>query len=84
MKLMAENAISSFFYYMWNAWGETECKIVFGGMHKHFWGACCRRFKSCHPDRKRFSKLKNNLLDRFPIFIPGQKRVKYWYIYIFA
>lgn len=37
MKLMAENAISSFFYYMWNAWGETECKIVFGGMHKHFW-----------------------------------------------
>ena len=50
MKLMAENAISSFFYYMWNAWGETECKIVFGGMHKHFWGACCRRFKSCHPD----------------------------------
>ena len=38
MKLMAENAISSFFYYMWNAWGETECKIVFGGMHKHFWG----------------------------------------------
>lgn len=37
MKLMAENAISSFFYYMWNAWGETECKIVFGGMYKHFW-----------------------------------------------
>ena len=37
MKLMAENAISSFFYCMWNAWGETECKIVFGGMHKHFW-----------------------------------------------
>ena len=37
MKLMAENAISSFFYYMWNAWGETECKIVFGGMYRHFW-----------------------------------------------
>ena len=50
----------------------------------HVWGACCRRFKSCHPDRKRFSKLKNNLLDRFPIFKPGQKRDKYWYIYIFA
>ena len=41
-------------------------------------------FKSCHPDRKRFSKLKNNLLDRFPIFTPGQKRDKYRYIYIFA
>ena len=43
-----------------------------------------KKIESCHPDRKRFSKLKNNLLDRFPIFIPGQKRDKYWYIYIFA
>ena len=40
------------------------------------WGACCRRFKSCHPDRKRFSKLKNNLLNRFPILQPGQERDK--------
>ena len=37
MKLMAENAVSSFFYYMWNAWGEAECKIVFGSMYRHFW-----------------------------------------------
>lgn len=42
----------------------------------HVWGACCRRFKSCHPDRKRFSKLKNNLLNRFPILQPGQERDK--------
>ena len=37
MKLMAENALSSFLYYMWNAWGEIECRIIFGGMHDHFW-----------------------------------------------
>ena len=37
MKYHAENAVSSFFYYMWNAWSKEECKIVFGGMHLHFW-----------------------------------------------
>lgn len=37
MKYHAENAVSSFFYYMWNAWSREECKIVFGGMHLHFW-----------------------------------------------
>ena len=24
------NAVSSFFYYMWNAWSEDECKVVYG------------------------------------------------------
>ncbi|MCM1331562.1 MAG: hypothetical protein NC248_03020 [Bacteroides sp.] len=37
MKYHAENAVSSFFYYMWNAWSKEECKVVFGGMHLHFW-----------------------------------------------
>lgn len=37
MKYHAENAVSSFFYYMWNAWSKEECKVVFGGMYKHFW-----------------------------------------------
>lgn len=37
MKYLAENAVSSFFYYMWNAWSKEECKIVFGGMSRHFW-----------------------------------------------
>ena len=26
MKYHAENAVSSFFYYMWNAWSKEECK----------------------------------------------------------
>lgn len=33
----AENAVSSFFYYMWNAWSEDECKVVYGEMSRHFW-----------------------------------------------
>ena len=37
MKYQAENAVSSFFYYMWNAWSKEECEIVFGNMYRHFW-----------------------------------------------
>ena len=29
MRLDPVNAVSSFHYYMWNAWGEEECKITF-------------------------------------------------------
>lgn len=41
MKLPVENAVSSFFYYMWNAWSEDECRIVFEDMPKHFWDKWC-------------------------------------------
>ena len=37
MRLDPVNAVSSFHYYMWNAWDEEECKITFGSMYKHFW-----------------------------------------------
>lgn len=37
MKYQAENAVSSFFYYMWNAWSEEECRTVFKEMYPHFW-----------------------------------------------
>ena len=33
MRLDPVNAVSSFHYYMWNAWGEEECKITFGGAY---------------------------------------------------
>lgn len=36
MRLDPVNAVSSFHYYMWNAWGEEECKITFGCAYKHF------------------------------------------------
>ncbi len=41
MKLLVENSVSSFFYYMWNAWSEDECRIVFEDMPKHFWDKWC-------------------------------------------
>lgn len=43
MNFQAENAVSSFFYYMWNTWSQEECRIVYGNMSRHFWenGACC-------------------------------------------
>lgn len=41
MYLQAENAVSSFFFYMWNAWSEEECKAVYGNMYLHFWEKWC-------------------------------------------
>ena len=32
-----ENIVSSFFFYMWNAWCKEECKKVFGWESEHFW-----------------------------------------------
>ena len=35
---MERNDVSSFFYYMWNAWNESECEMIFrecGWLH--FW-----------------------------------------------
>lgn len=34
---MKESIVSSFFFYMWNAWGKEECQTVFGSMADHFW-----------------------------------------------
>lgn len=36
------NKVTSFFYYMWNAWGEEECKKAFAdGDYNHFWKKWC-------------------------------------------
>lgn len=41
------NIVSSYFYYMWNAWSKQECEIVFAQSDwKHFWnkwGEACNR-----------------------------------------
>ena len=62
MKYHAENAVSSFFYYMWNAWSKEECKIVFGGMCRHFWGKWnAQAEKSIYGAAERFySELSEN------------------------
>lgn len=39
-----KNDVTSFFFYMWNAWGEDECKLVFKdscGGYKHYWNKWC-------------------------------------------
>ncbi len=36
-----ENIVSSYFFFMWNAWCKEECKIVFGGEYQHFWDKWC-------------------------------------------
>lgn len=41
MKRTNENIVTSFFFYMWNAWGKEECKVVFGSMSDHFWEKWC-------------------------------------------
>jgi hypothetical protein len=48
------NDVSSFFYYMWNAWCKNECIFAFGGSPagwEHFWQKwldICERNKFNH------------------------------------
>lgn len=30
---MERNDVTSFFYYMWNAWGKEECEVAFKNSH---------------------------------------------------
>lgn len=42
---MKRNDIASFFYYMWNAWSEQECKIAFVRSScgwRHLWNKWCQ------------------------------------------
>lgn len=40
-----ENIVSSFFFYMWNAWCKEECEKVFGWEFPHFWEKWCKAAK---------------------------------------
>jgi hypothetical protein len=42
---LRENIVSSYFFYMWNAWCKEECKAVFGWEWEHFWNKWCGRHK---------------------------------------
>lgn len=55
MEYQAENTVSSFFYYMWNAWSEEECKTVYGGMYPHFWENGAWRQTRAHSARRNGS-----------------------------
>lgn len=36
-----ETIVSSFFFYMWNAWCKEECEKAFGNEYDHFWQKWC-------------------------------------------
>lgn len=39
---MEHNDVTSFFMYMWNAWGMRECELVFKSKGwQHFWNKWC-------------------------------------------
>lgn len=40
-KELQETIVSSFFYYMWNAWCKQECENTFGTEYLHFWTKWC-------------------------------------------
>lgn len=49
------NIVSSFFYYMWNAWCKEECLKVFGPMCEHFWSKWCSMANpSAHGSSEKF------------------------------
>lgn len=36
---MKKNDVTTFFYYMWNAWSKSECERIFPpNLADHFWG----------------------------------------------
>ena len=61
----SENIVSSFFYYMWNAWCEEECRIVFASVsYPHFWEKWCA---ATHPtvNKQRITKGKSHFSKEF-------------------
>ena len=65
-----KNDVSSFFYYMWNAWCERECEIVFkesGVNYSHFWDKwcyCCDRFGVSSATEHFYAELSESNRDR--------------------
>ena len=46
------NDVTSFFYYMWNAWCEEECKVVFkDDYYPHFWNKWCEAYDKMNGPR---------------------------------
>lgn len=37
-----ENIVSSYFFYMWNAWCKEECEKIFSWESPHFWEKWCK------------------------------------------
>lgn len=83
---MERNDIASFFYYMWNAWGEDECRAAFEQATcgwQHLWNKYCQysaengRYGAAEEffanlDEKNQKLLVNRALEMYN----GKKRIK--------
>lgn len=65
---MKKNDVASFFYYMWNAWCEEECRIVFASEGwQHFWekwAYACSQGKTMGAAERFFAELSDYNQDR--------------------
>jgi len=62
---MKKNDVASFFYYMWNAWDEEECKRAFSGAGwKHFWSKWCGYYRD-YGSNGAISMFFANLSDQY-------------------
>lgn len=41
METGIQTIVSSYLYYMWNAWDKNECEKVYGHAYLHFWNKWC-------------------------------------------
>lgn len=82
---MEKNDVASFFYYMWNAWCEEECKIVFAESKcgwRHFWekwnGICYKLRTSRGAAEEFFAELSDynqDLLVKRAIEVYNRKQI---------
>lgn len=70
MERTPENIVSSFFYYMWNAWCQEECEIVFKGSGcpwTHFWNkwcGICKKYGVFGASEQFYAELGNEYRER--------------------
>ncbi len=58
-----ENIVSSYFFYMWNAWCEKECEIVFDWEFRHFlekWKGICKTHSVYAAAERFYAELSTN------------------------
>ncbi len=63
-----KNDVTSFFYYMWNAWCKKECEIAFqDGDYNHFWTkwcGICEKYGRFGAVEEFFAELSNDNRDK--------------------
>jgi len=78
-----KNDVTSFFYYMWNAWSQDECKKVYGELWEHFWNNWiyfCKTYGVHGAAERLYAELsdgnRNKLVARATELYDGAERLK--------